>query len=282
MSIFKNIFNPVSSRSEDRQTAKNETESRPRDNNPRQAVVLGDNVVEVRERLAQAIVDALLPLRGMDKMKDMTLFVADPTLFVVADDSRFRQLMQEQLDNHLLHSLACGKLTVLSGTAESADAITVIDHVLQLVLAAVGNQATALATLSVVGRMGSMKESTCLLDSSKKQIFHIGRGEMVKRDGKYRVNDVVVNDEEPHADLLAMNRKVSSSQADILWREGAFYIKAMASGCRAEGGSPTKVIRDETAMELRDIYTLIPLQDGDYIELGGAVMLRFDLTGGKG
>ncbi len=79
--------------------------------------------------------------------------------------------------------------------------------------------------------------------------------------------------------MLQCNNHVSSTHADIVFKNNRYYIKAAIGGCRAIGGSPTKVVRDEKATELRDTTLLYPLEDGDIIELGKNVLLMFSLSG---
>ena len=124
-----------------------------------------------------------------------------------------------------------------------------------------------------------MMKPSYILDSDKKKIYHIGRGTASRKGGKYRVNDIVIKDKEADSDLLQCNMHVSSTHADIVFKNNRYYIKAAIGGCRAIGGSPTKVVRDEKATELRDTTFLCPLEDGDIIELGKNVLLMFSLSG---
>ena len=51
----------------------------------------------------------------------------------------------------------------------------------------------------------------------------------------------------------------------------------MPSGCRTSNGSPTKIIRDQEPIELRDSASAYRLKDGDIIELGKSVLLIFKI-----
>lgn len=140
------------------------------------------------------------------------------------------------------------------------------------------NSERVLASVSILEGTGSMIKSTYQLDSDKKKLFHIGRGVSSRKAGKYRINDIVINDNETDPALLNCNAHVSSSHADILFKNNKYYIKASSGGCRATGGSPTKIIRDEIATELRDTSLLYPLCDGDIIELGKNLLLTFSIS----
>lgn len=135
-----------------------------------------------------------------------------------------------------------------------------------------------LATLSIIEGTGSMIKPTYTLDSDIKKVYHIGRGVTSRKGGKYRINDIVIKDKEADQELLQYNAHVSSTHADIVFKNNKYYIKAAIGGCRAIGGSPTKVVRNENATELRDTTLLYPLEDGDIIELGKNVLLIYSLS----
>lgn len=135
-----------------------------------------------------------------------------------------------------------------------------------------------LATLSIIEGAGSMIKPTYTLDSDIKKVYHIGRGVTSRKGGKYRINDIVIKDKEADQELLQYNAHVSSTHADIVFKNNKYYIKAAIGGCRAIGGSPTKVVRNENATELRDTTLLYPLEDGDIIELGKNVLLIYSLS----
>lgn len=135
------------------------------------------------------------------------------------------------------------------------------------------------ASVSIIEGTGSMMKPSYILDSDSKKVFHIGRGVASRKGGKYRVNDIVIKDKEADHDLLECNAHVSSTHADIVFKNNMFYLKAAIGGCRAIGGSPTKIVRNEKEIELRDTALLYPLEDGDMIELGKSVLLAYSLNG---
>lgn len=127
------------------------------------------------------------------------------------------------------------------------------------------------ASISIHNGNGSMRQDRYILDSDIKTTYHIGRGETVRRDGIFRTNDIVINDNETY---------VSGAQADIIFKNGKYYLRAASGGCRAGlGTSPTKIVRAENAIELSNTAILYPLEDGDILELGKKVLLRFSLSG---
>ena len=137
------------------------------------------------------------------------------------------------------------------------------------------------AHISIIEGTGSLVKSIYTLDSDIKKLYHIGRGVASRKGGKYRVNDIVIKDREADEELAKYNVYVSSAHADIVFKNNTFFLKAAIGGCRALDGSPTKIVRNEKATELRDTNLLYPLEDGDMIELGKSVLLAFSLTDGN-
>lgn len=123
-----------------------------------------------------------------------------------------------------------------------------------------------------------MMKPSYILDSDKKKVYHIGRGITTRREGgKYRVNDIVINDKEADAELRRCNGDVSSAHADIIFKNNRYYIKAAIGGCGGNVGSRT-VVRDEKPEELKDTARLRPLKDGVIIQLGKNVQLIYALS----
>ena len=246
--------------------------------------VIGDNVIDTREKLADMIVEALTPSRGIsqDTAINMTFYVVDP-LIVLAMKEDFEDTLRAKLENNGLSAFANGVFTIANGAAPQVGTILVFEgfHILLDRNANNKGQKTSLgdavAVLTIVGNMGSLHDRQYELDSSQKTLFQIGRGAVVRRSGMYRVNDVIIKDDETDSKLAAINNCVSSMQADILWKNGAFYLRAMPSGCRPEGGSSTKIIRDSKALELRNSRIDVLLYDNDMIEFGGELLLSFHL-----
>ena len=131
------------------------------------------------------------------------------------------------------------------------------------------------ARISVVKGYGSLKTKSIVLDSSKKNRYLIGRGEISHKDGFHRVNDIIIDDACEDERMQQLNNHVSSSHADIVVHNGRYHLKAMPSGCRASGGSATMIIRDRQKIELKDVNMMYQLKSGDIIELGKSVLLEF-------
>lgn len=201
---------------------------------------------------------------------------------------RFEDDLKRELTNAFLEKIGSKSLQIiLKPKSETGDCISLIDNQVYYKWgkadAYVDDKPKEIpyervvASVSIIEGTGSMMQPSYVLDSERKKIFHIGRGVTSRKGGKYRVNDIVIKDKEADHGLLECNAHVSSTHADIVFKNNKFYIKAAIGGCRAIGGSPTKLVRDEKATELRDTNLLYPLEDGDIIELGKNVLLVYSL-----
>lgn len=201
---------------------------------------------------------------------------------------RFEDDLKRELTNAFLEKIGSKSLQIiLKPKSETEDCISLIDNQVYYKWGKADTSVDdkskeipyerVVASVSIIEGTGSMMQPSYVLDSDRKKIFHIGRGVTSRKGGKYRVNDIVIKDKEADHDLLECNAHVSSTHADIVFKNNKFYIKAAIGGCRAIGGSPTKLVRDENATELRDTNLLYPLEDGDIIELGKNVLLVYSL-----
>ena len=201
---------------------------------------------------------------------------------------RFEDDLKRELTNAFLEKIGSKSLQIiLKPKSETEDCISLIDNQVYYKWGKADTSVDdkpkeipyerVVASVSIIEGTGSMMQPSYVLDSDRKKIFHIGRGVTSRKGGKYRVNDIVIKDKEADHDLIECNAHVSSTHADIVFKNNKFYIKAAIGGCRAIGGSPTKLVRDEKATELRDTNLLYPLEDGDIIELGKNVLLVYSL-----
>ena len=202
---------------------------------------------------------------------------------------RFEDDLKRELTNAFLEKIGSKSLQIiLKPKSETEDCISLIDNQVYYKWGKADTSVDdkpieipyerVIASVSIIEGTGSMMQPSYVLDSDRKKIFHIGRSVTSRKGGKYRVNDIVIKDKEADHDLIECNAHVSSTHADIVFKNNKFYIKAAIGGCRTIGGSPTKLVRDEKATELRDTNLLYPLEDGDIIELGKNVLLVFSLT----
>jgi hypothetical protein len=135
----------------------------------------------------------------------------------------------------------------------------------------------------VIALVGQMEQAEYFLDSTKNTTFCIGRGRNTQTaSGRVRTNDIVIlNDDDPGFDPQkgSGNGAVSRAHATIRYDKiQNRYALLVDPGGLPAGGNKTKIIHPNDTKERADIAGMsYPLQSGDQIELGGEVMLLFEL-----
>ena len=252
--------------------------------------------IDKREFIVQEFLKKFKSSTGTDSP-----YVKDLVVIAVRDDdnddmtqydwagNRFEEELKRELANAFLSSIGSSSLCVeLKPKSEIIDCLCLIENKVYYKWGKLKNSTdTSLsneqykrvtATISIFDGNGSLQEDSYILDSDSKTIYHIGRGKSSRKEGKYRINDIVINDNEVHQELRNLNLHVSSAHADIVLKNGNYYLRAAVGGCRALGGSPTKIVRNENVIEMRNTTLLYLLEDGDILELGKNVLLLFSLT----
>lgn len=245
-----------------------------------------NNAIDKRDIAVRAIVNEFREAAGTRSSALATLIVYvvvdkddyDLKKYAWADES-MREQLRLSLDNAMLESIGSKKLeirfAVRSNIPEKAKAI-----IADTLYYAFGNAPVVKkhcrARITVVEGTGSLAKEEYILDSEKKQIYHLGRGPISRKPGAMWPNDIVIRDSDPDSDLQSRNNHVSQAHADIVAGNGRFYIKAHKSGCRALGGSSTKLIYDGDVHEVSDVLMKYPLDNDYMIELGKEVVLLFN------
>ena len=134
------------------------------------------------------------------------------------------------------------------------------------------------ASISIFGNKGSMlKEeyelSSEVLEKERRKYYNIGRGEFPDVEGgSYRQNHIAIDDK----NNLEYNKFVSRAHARIGYAENVgFYLQVEMGGSRLSGNR-TRIFRGEDKIEVENIEVKEPLRDGDLIELGKAVVLKYN------
>lgn len=233
---------------------------------------------QIRAEVIRNINDLLKPLLGKDDFKGIA-FYATQHIYALALDKEFENLLRLEFDNRGFKSLGNGKVEIFEGQP-SVDAHKVYGDI---VFAEILTKDTPMhmaprkARITVFHGKGSLKQEEYLLDTAadNKKMYCIGRGDISTKGGVFRENDIIINDVEPNPAIAELNNYVSSSHANIEVRDGGFYIRAMQGGLA--NGNATKYIRDGKVFKLETDSMSYPLQDGDLIELGRKVYLKFEV-----
>ena len=134
------------------------------------------------------------------------------------------------------------------------------------------------AGISIYGNKGSLLQeqyelSSEVLEKERRKYYNIGRGEFPDMEGgSYRQNHIAIDDK----NNLETNRYVSRAHARIGYAENiGFYLQVELGGSRLSGNR-TRIFRGEDKIEVENVEVKEPLHDGDLIELGKAVVLKFN------
>lgn len=237
---------------------------------------------DVQDTISDCLVREMAMYRGGSGFPDLTIWMDDPIAALLAAP------LEERLKKDLLHS-GCRPLnpktcvSVREGIpAEGIKAVTLSKkgklNPGKVFLSFLSEGASSeKAVLAVYWGKGSMEAVSYEIDPSVKSRYRIGRGETSSRpDYSFRVNDIVIRADDPDADLQALNNHVSSAHADLVFRDGHFYLQVLPSGS-VSGGNSTRIIRDQVPIPVEQPGIDYPLRDADIIELGGSVLLEFKL-----
>ena len=135
------------------------------------------------------------------------------------------------------------------------------------------------AIISIFGNAGSLLKDEYVLSSDEMKakrisVYNIGAGEFPQVPTGYRENHIAIDDN-PDSPMVEKNKFVSRMHAHIGYSETfGFYLQAELDGTRLMG-KRTRIFRGEQKIEMDNPQVKEPLQDGDLIELGKAVVLRY-------
>lgn len=133
----------------------------------------------------------------------------------------------------------------------------------------------------IVALVGQTEQAEYVLDPAQKTTFCLGRGHTTQTtSGRVRTNDIVIlNDDDAgfDPDKGSGNGAVSRAHATIQYNvPQQKYSLLVDPGGLPASGNKTKIMHPDNTIERADIAGMgYPLQDGDQIELGGAVVLLF-------
>lgn len=130
---------------------------------------------------------------------------------------------------------------------------------------------------------GQTEQPVYGLDPDQQTQFSIGRGRTVQlSSGRMRTNDIVfLNPDDPGFDAQrgAGNGAVSRAHATIRYdAQRQRYSLGVDPGGLPASGNKTKIIHPDASVERADLAGVsYPLQNGDQVEFGGEVTLRFEV-----
>ena len=241
--------------------------------------------IEDKQSLAKLIVSLLTELIDEPAMTIGKTLV----LWVDADQLTFDSYSTEAFRTQILGALAneCGfdfeKIDCKNGIPTKDIKATPIGKSGKVFLQIVAKQEEApkavccKAKISIFGDKGSLLQEQYLLSSEDikdKKVYNIGAGQFPKECG-YRENHIAIDDD-PASPQVERNKYVSRTHAHIGFSDKfGFYLQVELEGSRLRG-KRTRIIRGQNFIECENPQAIEPLQTGDLIELGKAVVLRYE------
>lgn len=245
-----------------------------------------ESLIEHKEELVRALCE-LLAEYADDVLscgnKKMSIWLdTDHLNFKTYDTLAFRQQLQGALLNELDVAIlsvgfSMGKppeelhCTPVGKSGKVFVQITDIEPVQAIV--------TRTAIVSVFGNSGSLLKDKYVLSSDEMKekmipAYNIGAGEFPQIPSGYRQNHIAIDDS-PNSPMVEKNKFVSRMHAHIGYSEKyGFFLQVERDGTRLMG-KRTRIFRGEQKIELDNPLVKEPLQSGDLIELGKAVVLRY-------
>ena len=141
------------------------------------------------------------------------------------------------------------------------------------------------ASINIYDEAGSLLQEQYILSSEemKKKLisaYNIGAGRFPKVPTGYRENHIAIDDN-PQSPYVEKNKYVSRMHAHIGFSDTVgFYLQVEKDGTRLMG-KRTRIFRGEEKIECDNPKAKIPLENGDLIELGKAVVLQYLLLEDK-
>ena len=222
--------------------------------------------------------------------KDSTIGLKIILWLDITDDLKFKSYANEQYRHRILTALVNERgyffedVSFFMGKpSEDLHATRISDNeleYLQVVENVVKPTTTSCkAIITIFGGAGSLlqEQYTLSSDDMKERMisaYNIGAGQFPKVPTGYRENHIAI-DENPQSPMIEKNKYVSRMHAHIGYSDTfGFYLQVEKDGTRLLG-KRTRIFRGEEKIECDNPQTKIPLQDGDLIELGKAVVLKY-------
>jgi hypothetical protein len=262
---------------------KMETEVK-KENKPQMAT----DTVTFRCNLLEAIVNKLRPQAFTDKVDgSYTLYVAGTD-----DDLNYQaEISKADFLNDLLLALENANITAVANVPWTIktelppkNAAGISDVMAGIRLQYVNKTAeTALvqpvhikARVSIWHGRGSLVQDSYLIDSTKQKTYNIGRGEFDEKT--FHENHIAINDRESNQDKNELNTYVSQAHAKIVFVEGSgFCLQVLPGGSKLASDGRTRIIHGEdSSVEVQNLNVRHRLFNGDVIELGRKVWLKFE------
>lgn len=250
-----------------------------------------------RDRLLHFIVDKLHPYQNEPETAPVGLKLCivctdakDEEVYSVAlwatQPDKFHRELNRQLADNYIKLPKAWRFDYAFYTDELPDCTYRAGN-LGLIIQDKLHQDTSPLLARLVALTGQTEQADYVLDPAKKTNYCIGRGHSSQTtSGRIRTNDIVILNEgdagfdaQRGAENGAVSRAHATIRYDAVRRQYSLLVDA---GGLPASGNKTKIFHPDERVERADIPGMgYPLDHGDQIELGGAVMFLFELVSEK-
>lgn len=241
-----------------------------------------NNLIEIRDGIIKAIVKALKIFTCNDVSRlTLDIYILNNTVYnglgLEYDQDEFKASVQEHIKTEL--GIAFKTIIIYSKEPEKREKLKqAIGNGIDYLFFTVEETGTQ-AKISSMKGYGSIIGDIVHLQPNSEKVYNIGRGKNVQtKSGNFRTNDIAVDDDESNSEYQN-NLHVSKSHAHISYKQTVGFVLYVDEGGTYYSGKRTRIQRSGRREPIdlgSDIKIPYPLQDGDIIELGKKVCLKFN------
>lgn len=244
----------------------------------------GDNLIEKKDNIMKSIVESLKMFKGNNTSASqlcLTIYILDNTIYsglgLGHEDDAFRNALRDKIFTEL--GVTFKAISISKENLDDDKTLKGTD--IGYLFYTLSEERRSCARIKAMKGYGSLSGDEVKLYPKPDQVYNIGRGKEVKtKTGNFRTNDISIDDND-ECEEHVNNSYVSGCHAHIQYKKSIGFLLFVDEGGTKIDGNRTRILRN-TEKEPIDLGSKmkigIPLLDGDIIELGKHVCLKFNYT----
>lgn len=240
------------------------------------------NLIEIRDHIIKAIIKGLKIFKSNDVSRlTLEIYILDNTVYnglgLEYEQDIFKNSVQEYIKTEL--GIAFKAINISGMEPEKKDKLKQANgNGIDYLFFSVEETGTQAHITSVEG-YGSIIGDVVYLQPNPQKVYNIGRGKEVRtKSGNFRTNEIAIDDDDKCTEYKK-NLYVSRCHAHISYKPSVGYTLSVDEGGTYISGKRTRIQRQGLREPIdlgSDINNSYPLIDGDIIELGKEVCLKFN------
>lgn len=244
----------------------------------------GDNLIEKKDNIMKSIVESLKMFKGNNTSASqlcLTIYILDSTIYSGLGLGHAVDAFRSALRDKIFTELGVTFKAISISKENSDDDETLKGTNIGYLFYTLSEVSKSCASIKAMKGYGSLSVDEVKLYPKPDQVYNIGRGKKVKtKTGMFRTNDISIDDND-ECEEHENNSYVSGCHAHIQYKKSIGFLLFVDEGGTKIDGNRTRILRN-TEKEPIDLGSKmkigIPLLDGDIIELGKHVCLKFNYT----